>query len=61
MKQIILKGGKSMELKKITKKLIVSTTNKMLKHNANSTSCLYIYQPKVPKQLSRFSRIKNDK
>lgn len=42
-------------------KVLVSLVDKVLYKNANSTNCVYIYQPKVPKQLSRFSRIKNDK
>ncbi|MCH5296709.1 MAG: cyclic lactone autoinducer peptide [Ruminococcus sp.] len=29
-----------------------------LKSNANSTGCFFIYQPKVPKELNRFKKIK---
>lgn len=50
-----------MKIKDKSKNFVIGVTNKMLKHNANSTSCLYIYQPKTPKQLSQFSKIKNDK
>lgn len=56
-----LKGGVLMKIKDKSKNFVIGVTNKMLKHNANSTSCLYIYQPKTPKQLSQFSKIKNDK
>lgn len=56
-----MKGGILMNLKAKAKDIVVSATNKMLKQNANSTGCVYIYQPKAPKALSRFSKIKNDK
>jgi len=50
-----------MNLKDTSKKVVMTMTNQMLKHNANSTTCVYVYQPKMPKQLSQFSKIKNDK
>lgn len=40
------------------RKNVVCLTEKMLKQNANSTSCLYVYQPKAPKSLEKFSKIK---
>ena len=40
---------------------VVSLTEKMLKQNANSTTCIYVYQPKAPKGLEKFSKLKNDK
>lgn len=56
-----LKEGISMNFKELSKKAIIYVTNKALKHNANSTSCLYVYQPKAPKELMRFRKIRNDK
>ncbi|MBO5462637.1 MAG: cyclic lactone autoinducer peptide [Clostridia bacterium] len=50
-----------MKFKDKSKKVVVAITNKMLKTNANTTGCVYVYQPKMPKQLSQFSKIKNDK
>lgn len=35
--------------------------DKELSRNANSTSCTWIYQPKAPEALKRFSKIENDK
>lgn len=35
-------------------KLVEKTLNRMLKVDANSTSCALIYQPKAPKELERF-------
>lgn len=42
-------------------KVVVSLVDKMLYKNANSTNCVYIYQPIPPKQLSRFKKSKSDK
>ena len=41
--------------------LIKKSTIESLKHNANTTTCVGVYQPKAPKQLSQISKIKNDK
>ena len=38
-------------LSKQTAKVVAGTLNKMLKVDANSTSCLVVYQPKAPKGL----------
>lgn len=35
---------------------MVSLLNTHLSNDANSTSCIAIYQPKVPKELSKFKR-----
>lgn len=35
-----------------------SILNKVLKADANSTSCMVIYQPKAPEELARFRRHK---
>ena len=37
-----------------TAKVVTNTLNKVLKVEANSTSCLVLYQPKVPNALKRF-------
>lgn len=46
--------------KKITKKNFVSSLKSMLdsvlKLEANSTSCLVVYEPKQPKKLAKFKR-----
>lgn len=49
-------GEKS--LSKQAAKLVTGTLNKMLKVEANSTSCLMVYQPKVPKTLDKFKKMK---
>lgn len=51
------KGELDMERKNMVKpsaKLVEKTLNRMLKVDANSTSCALIYQPKAPKELERF-------
>lgn len=35
---------------------VASMLEKMLKVEANTTSCVYVYQPKVPKDLQKFRR-----
>ncbi|MCI5512131.1 MAG: cyclic lactone autoinducer peptide [Oliverpabstia sp.] len=35
-------------------KSFAAALNNVLKVEANSTSCLIVYQPKVPKELSKF-------
>lgn len=41
----------------MTKKAI----EKMIKNDANSTSCIVFYQPKAPAVLKKFSKAENDK
>lgn len=41
-------------------KIIRRIAESTLKRDANSTTCLAIYQPKVPKQLNKFKHTKND-
>lgn len=51
------KGEIALKEKRISKqaaKVVTSTLNKMLKVEANSTSCSIVYQPKAPKALERF-------
>lgn len=42
------------DLFKPTAKVVANTLNKMLKVDANSTSCVVLHQPKAPKALERF-------
>lgn len=35
---------------------VASMLEKMLKVEANTTSCVYIYQPKTPKDLQKYRR-----
>lgn len=32
-----------------------------LTRDANSTTCIWIYQPKAPEALKKFSKVENDK
>lgn len=41
-------------------KILKNAVTKSLEKNANSTTCGVIYQPKVPLDLKKFSKIKND-
>ncbi len=48
-----------MERNKISEKVakqVSKTLNSVLKVEANSTSCVVVYQPKAPKQLDKFRR-----
>lgn len=45
-------------LSKQTAKFVTGTLNKMLKVEANSTTCGMFYQPKAPKALERFRKNK---
>lgn len=44
-----------------TGKLIKSVVEKSIKLDANSTTCMVVYQPKAPATLKRFSKVENDK
>ncbi len=39
-------------------KIVKKTAELSLKRDANSTTCFAIYQPKAPKALKKFSKIK---
>lgn len=55
------KKGNQMDKKKIKSALakgIVKTLNVTLHMDANSTSCAVIYQPKAPKDLSKYRKIR---
>lgn len=43
------------------KKIIKTAVKKSLANNANSTTCVYVYQPKAPAALKQFSKVENDK
>lgn len=47
--------------KKTAQKAIKSLAKNTLKRDANSTSCIWVYQPKAPADLKKFSKIRNDK
>ena len=38
--------------------MLIKTLDKVLKLEANSTSCLVVYQPKMPEGLERFKNKK---
>lgn len=48
-------------MKKLSQKVLKSAATGALKGSANSTSCVYIYQPKAPEALKKFSKIGDDK
>ena len=49
------KGGESDEkTKRIILKLAEKVAEQTLAHNANSTTCFTIYQPRTPKSLEQF-------
>lgn len=39
-------------------KKMVAVLNSFLRTDANSASCCIVYQPKVPKELAKFRRMK---
>lgn len=47
--------------KKIFTTAIKTIAEKSLERNANSTTCVVLYQPKAPVALNKFSKVKNDK
>lgn len=42
-------------------KIIKKVVENSLKLNANSTTCMAVYQPKAPDALKKFSKVENDK
>lgn len=51
-------------MKKSTKavnKIVNSLVKKTLVNSANSTTCIYVHQPKAPDTLKSFSKLSNDK
>ena len=47
--------------KKIYSNIIKKIATGCLSVEANSTSCIMLYQPKAPATLKKFSKIENDK
>lgn len=47
--------------KKIVANLIKTAAEKSLTCNANSTTCMAVYQPKAPAALKKLSKVENDK
>ena len=42
----------------IAAKLITRVLDSVLRNEANSASCIWMYQPKAPKSLDRYKKIK---
>lgn len=42
-------------------KIIKTLIEKSIMSDANSTTCMVVYQPKVPAMLKKFSKLENDK
>ena len=54
-----MRGGNEMLAKKLNEKAaktIAKMAKQTLKVEANTNSCIVIYQPKAPKELSRFKK-----
>lgn len=49
---------KKNKVNKIIAKGVASILNTTLHAEANSTSCMIIYQPEAPKELSKYRRVK---
>lgn len=49
---------KKINLIKPIAKGTIAVLNTMLRIEANSTSCMIVYQPKAPKELEKFKRNK---
>lgn len=41
-------------------KALKNTVDKSIRIDANSTTCIAVYQPKAPANLKKFSKIDND-
>lgn len=44
--------------KEMLAKIAKATVEKALQRDANSTTCVFIYQPKAPQNLNRFKKSK---
>lgn len=56
---VILKGESDMKVKltnEKTAKFVANVATKTLKTDANSASCMLVYQPKAPKALNQFKK-----
>mgnify|MGYP000197113433 CR=1 FL=1 len=50
-----------MKTRKICTKMVKSIVEKVIRVDANSTTCMIVYQPKAPAMLKKFSKVENDK
>lgn len=50
-----------MKTRKICTKMVKSIVEKVIRVDANSTTCMIVYQPKAPEMLKKFSKVENDK
>lgn len=50
-----------MKSRKICTKMVKSIVEKVIRVDANSTTCMIVYQPKAPAMLKKFSKVENDK
>lgn len=50
-----------MKTDKVSSKMVKTVAEKFVRVDANSTTCIVLYQPKAPEMLKKFSKIKNDK
>lgn len=50
-----------MKKEKTCSEMVKTIIEKFVKVDANSTTCMIVYQPKVPAMLKKFSKIENDK
>lgn len=48
-------------MNKFSEKVLKKMVTGALKDSSNSTTCMYVYQPKAPASLKKFSKIENDK
>ena len=47
--------------KKEHTKIVKTIVEKFVRVDANSTTCMAVYQPKAPEMLKKFGKIDNDK
>ena len=50
-----------MKTRKICTKMVKSIVEKVIRVDANSTTCMIVYQPKAPAMLKKFIKVENDK
>ena len=50
-----------MKTRKICTKMVKSIVEKVIRVDANSITCMIVYQPKAPAMLKKFSKVENDK
>lgn len=50
-----------MKTNKTCSEMAKAIVKKFVRIDANSTTCMIVYQPKAPTMLKKFSKIENDK